>query len=102
MRTHTLLLAAIVLAASAVRLAAQAPAAPAAAPAAGPAVQPAAAAPAVQAGPAVTVGEATPVAGTAALGTDALGRSTVTVDFPNEDIRTLLLSISELFDLNIV
>jgi type IV pilus assembly protein PilQ len=59
-------------------------------------------APAAPPVPAVVVGEVAPATGAAAMSTDALGRDTVSVDFPDEDIRTLLLSISELFDLNII
>lgn len=56
--------------------------------------KPAAAEPAVVAAPAD--------AGAVTKGTDASGRDTLSVDFPDEDIRNILRNVSDLFELNII
>ena len=71
------------------------PAAPAAAPAATPAANPAAA------GAAAKPDEAA-AQGTATKGKDATGRDTLTVDFPDEDVRNILRTVADLFELNII
>jgi len=54
------------------------------------------------AGPQVVVEDTGPAAGVATLGTSASGQDTLTVDFPEEEIRTILRNVSDLFELNIV
>src|SRR5688572_14921325 len=41
-------------------------------------------------------------AGTATRKTDASGQDTLSVDFPDEDIRNILRNVADLFDLNLV
>lgn len=90
--------------ASAVRMFAQ-PAAPDAAPAAAPAA-PAAAAPAPAAladKPAAADAVKPETAGaTPTKGKDAAGRETLSVDFPDEDVRNILRNVADLFELNII
>jgi type IV pilus secretin PilQ/predicted competence protein len=99
----------LLLAALAVRSSAQtaAPAAPAAAgqagaPAAGTAAAPVVAAPAAPAGPQVVIGGNDANAGVATRGRDSAGRDTLSVDFPEEDIRGILRNVADLFELNII
>ena len=103
----------LLLAALAARSIAQtAPAAPAAAgqagapagatPAPGASAAPAASAPAAPATPAVIIGDNDPSAGVATRGRDAAGRDTLSVDFPEEDIRGILRNVADLFELNII
>src|SRR5581483_11703427 len=40
--------------------------------------------------------------GTAAKGKDASGRDTLSVDFPDEDVRNILRNVADLFELNII
>jgi type II secretory pathway component GspD/PulD (secretin) len=127
MNTRTPLITALALLAAltAVRVPAQQPAAPvnaepAAAPAATPAAdaaQPAEAAapapaapvaaeaaaitPAVQPAPAVLAAKADDAAAPA-RGKDAAGRDTLSVDFPDEDVRNILRNVADLFELNII
>ncbi len=53
-----------------------------------------------------TEGEVTVQGGSAgssaARGTDAAGRDTLSVDFPDEDIRNILRNVADLFELNII
>lgn len=99
MRTRTSLTVFALLAAlSAPRLPAQ-PATPPAAPA--PATDAPAAAPAAATPPAATVAAAD-AAGSASKGKDAAGRDTLSVDFPDEDIRNILRNVADLFELNII
>ncbi len=77
------------------RLLAQQPA-PAPAPDAPPPAAPAPAAPAVE-----IKSAAAPVTDPSARSRDA-GRDTLSVDFPDEDIRTILRNVADLFELNIV
>jgi type IV pilus assembly protein PilQ len=101
MRTRPLLLSALLATALVSRVAAQ-PAAPATAPAAtAPAVAPAAQ-PAPPAEPGVTIKGAEPQGGMATKGRDASGKDTLSVDFPDEDIRTILRNVADLFELNII
>jgi type II secretory pathway component GspD/PulD (secretin) len=73
------------------------PAAPKAAPAA---PAPPAAAPD---GPEMRIKDTEPVAGTAAKsGKDAAGHDTLSVDFPEEEIRNILRNVADLFELNLV
>jgi len=100
-RRHTLLAAALL--ASSITAFAQTPvAAPASAPAA--AVTPAPeAAPAAAANPAAVVIKDTDAAQTVATkGKDASGRDTLSVDFPEEDVRNILRNVADLFELNII
>jgi type II secretory pathway component GspD/PulD (secretin) len=41
-------------------------------------------------------------AGSATRGTDAIGRDTLSVDFPDEDVRNILRNVADLFELNII
>jgi type II secretory pathway component GspD/PulD (secretin) len=41
-------------------------------------------------------------AGTATKGRDAAGRDTLSVDFPDEDVRNILRNVADLFELNII
>jgi len=91
MRTHTLLLAML---SAAPLWAQQVPST--ATPAAVPAVPPAAATPPSVAPDAVTV-VATP-----AVASVAKGKDTLSVDFPDEEIRTILRNVADLFELNLV
>ncbi|HVS51894.1 MAG TPA: secretin N-terminal domain-containing protein [Opitutaceae bacterium] len=110
MRTLQLpsLAVAALLAASAVRGFAQAPAAenppaPAApapeAPA--PAAAPLADKPAAVEAPAASAPVAAPAAAPS-KGKDAAGRDTLSVDFPDEDVRNILRNVADLFELNII
>ena len=96
MNTSTLKIIVIALLAAlpALRVQAQQPAAPVAADAA--ANPPAGAAPVVAA-----VGQDA-VQGTATKSRDAAGRDTLSVDFPDEDIRNILRNVADLFELNII
>lgn len=63
------------------------------------------AAPAAQQAPAadlVIKDEAADAAGTATKGKDASGADTLSVDFPDEDIRNILRNVADLFELNLV
>ncbi len=80
----------------AARVLAQAPAQPAA---------PADAAPAAAAladKPAAESAAPSPAAAAAAKSKDASGRDTLSVDFPDEDIRNILRNVADLFELNII
>jgi type IV pilus assembly protein PilQ len=104
MSTRPLLLPALLAFALVGRAFAQpAPAAPVtpAAPAdqAAPAPAPAPAAPEE---PGVTIKNAEPQAPTATKGRDASGKDTLSVDFPDEDIRTIVRNVADLFELNII
>jgi type IV pilus assembly protein PilQ len=98
-RTPSFTLLALLAALPVTRVLAQAPAEPAApAP-----VAPAAPAPAAQ--PALADKPATPEttsAGSASKSRDASGRDTLSVDFPDEDIRNILRNVADLFELNII
>lgn len=62
-------------------------------------------APAAQQSPAadlVIKDEAKEAAGTATKGKDASGADTLSVDFPDEDIRNILRNVADLFELNLV
>lgn len=89
------------------RVLAQPPAPPAAQAAAQPEA-PATPAPAVSLAdkpaepPAASVATAPATAATAAKGKDSAGRDTLTVDFPDEDIRNILRNVADLFELNII
>ena len=77
---------------------APAPVAPAATPA--PAVAPA---PAVPAGPEVRIKDTEQAPSVAAKsGKDAAGHDTLSVDFPEEEIRNILRNVADLFELNLV
>lgn len=100
MRTRQLLsfaVIALLAAAPAVRVLAQA-APPAAAPQTPPPAAPEGAAPALADKPA----EAPKPDTAATKGKDAAGRETLSVDFPDEDIRNILRNVSDLFELNII
>ena len=71
----------------------QAPA-PAAAPAPAPAAAPEE--------PGVIIKSAEPQVPTATKGRDASGKDTLSVDFPDEDIRTIVRNVADLFELNII
>lgn len=80
-----------------------APAAEAAAPAADAAAPAADSAPAAPAAPAAAATPAAPAAAPAATRSrDAAGRDTLSVDFPDEDIRNILRNVADLFELNII
>src|SRR5262245_56904069 len=83
---------------------AQAPAAPAPAPAAAASVADRPAAPAADAAatPPAPVAVAAPAAAAATKGKDAAGRDTLSVDFPDFDIREILRNVADLFELNII
>ena len=92
---------------------AEAVATPPAAPAAAPVVEtqtaadaPAAARPAAPAAPApaaaALAAPADAPAGTATKGKDGAGRDTLSVDFPDEDVRNILRNVADLFELNII
>ena len=125
-RTRPIIALALLAALPALRVLAQQPAAPAPAPAevtatppAAPAATPtpapvaetqtAADAPA-SAAPAAAAPAATPVdpvapaapAGVATKGKDGTGRDTLSVDFPDEDVRNILRNVADLFELNII
>jgi type II secretory pathway component GspD/PulD (secretin) len=95
MNTRTLQITVIALLAAlpALRVLAQQPAAPVAADAA--ANPPAATAP-------VAGAIADTAQGTATKSRDAAGRDTLSVDFPDEDIRNILRNVADLFELNII
>ncbi len=104
-----LLLAALAARSSAQPAATAAPAAAgqAGAPAAGAVAAPAApvvAAPAAPAAPAaqVVIGNNDATAGVATRGRDSAGRDTLSVDFPEEEIRGILRNVADLFELNII
>jgi len=111
MRTRPLLLSALLVAALVARAAAQ-PAAPAAAtpvatPAAAPVLTPTpapapAAQPAAPADAGVIIKGTEPQGGMATKGRDSSGKDTLSVDFPDEDIRTILRNVADLFELNII
>jgi type IV pilus assembly protein PilQ len=118
MNTRTPLITAFALLAAlpALRVLAQQPAAPVAAEAA-PTVPPSAAptetaatttapvAPSTTASGGATVGLVKAddaVTGTATKSKDAAGRDTLSVDFPDEDIRNILRNVADLFELNII
>lgn len=46
--------------------------------------------------------QAAAAAGSASKGRDASGRDTLSVDFPDEDIRNILRNVADLFELNII
>jgi type IV pilus assembly protein PilQ len=52
--------------------------------------------------PGVTIKSAEPQAPTATKGRDASGKDTLSVDFPDEDIRTIVRNVADLFELNII
>jgi len=101
-RTPQTIIIALLAALPALRVLAQQPAAPAAAEAA--AIPPAAeAASAPAADPVAPAADAAAPAATAATRTrDAAGRDTLSVDFPDEDIRNILRNVADLFELNII
>lgn len=127
-RTPQTIILALLAALPALRVLAQQPAAPAAAEAAAtppaaesaavPATEAAApaasaaesAAPAVEAAapaadaaaPAAASAPAVPAAAPATRSRDAAGRDTLSVDFPDEDIRNILRNVADLFELNII
>lgn len=107
-----LLLSAALVARSVAQTAAPAAAGQAGAPAAGaaatgaaapaaPGAAPAGATPA-PAAPQIVIGDNDPSAGVATRGRDAAGRDTLSVDFPEEDIRGILRNVADLFELNII
>jgi type IV pilus assembly protein PilQ len=123
MRTRPILLSAVLTVVLAARLASQPapatepavvapPPAPVATdPAATPPAAPAAMAPAAAPTDAATAPAATPAAdaaiqdadkGIATKAKDAAGKETLSVDFPDEDIRTILRNVADLFELNII
>jgi type II secretory pathway component GspD/PulD (secretin) len=69
---------------------------------AAPAAAAAPAAPAAPAGPQVVIGDNDPSAGVATRSRDAAGRDTLSVDFPEEDVRGILRNVADLFELNII
>jgi type II secretory pathway component GspD/PulD (secretin) len=106
--TRHLTLSALLLALPALRLAAQqpAPATPAAGAQAGAATGAAAPesapAPSIAAPAGPVIGDADAAAGIATRGRDAAGRDTLSVDFPEEDIKGILRNVAELYDINII
>jgi type IV pilus assembly protein PilQ len=86
----------------AVRVVAQA--APANTPADAPAAAAATATPPAATSPAAAAkpDDATATPGVATKGKDAAGRDTLSVDFPDEDIRNILRNVADLFELNII
>jgi type IV pilus assembly protein PilQ len=105
-RTPLITVLALLAAVPAVRVLAQQPAAPAVAdatatppPATVPANDPAA--PTTPPGVAARPEDAA-VAGTATKTKDAAGRDTLSVDFPDEDVRNILRNVADLFELNII
>jgi type II secretory pathway component GspD/PulD (secretin) len=79
------------------------PAAPKSAPAASPASVAPAPAPAAPAGPEVKIKDTELAPGVAAKsGKDAAGHDTLSVDFPEEEIRNILRNVADLFELNLV
>jgi type II secretory pathway component GspD/PulD (secretin) len=101
MRTRLLLLTAIsAILAAATAVHAQTKAA--AKPAPPPDAQPAAAAPAPAQAPEVSVKETEAAPTAATKGKDTAGHDTLSVDFPDEEIRNILRNVAELFDLNLV
>jgi type IV pilus assembly protein PilQ len=109
MRTRLLLLSALLVSAVVVTARSQTTAAPAPAPApdtaAAPTAQPPApaVAPAPATGDQVTIKEPEPAhAVIAAKSNAASGKDTLSVDFPDEDIRNVLRNVADLFELNLV
>src|SRR5262245_31760637 len=103
MKTRTLLniiVTAMLAALPAIRVLAQQPAAPAPATAAPADPAQPSAAPAAASVPAVKTEDTTQ--GTATKGKDSAGRDTLSVDFPDEDIRNILRNVADLFELNII
>jgi type II secretory pathway component GspD/PulD (secretin) len=94
-RTLQIIVIAQLAALPALRVLAQQPAAPVAPEAT--ATPPAATAPATAV---ATAGDV--VQGTATKGRDAAGRDTLSVDFPDEDVRNILRNVADLFELNII
>lgn len=102
MKTRLFLLLAPAFFALASRAWCQAPAAPAEQPAPFNAtVAPAPATPAPAAGE-VTIKETEATHPTVAKGKDASGKDTLSVDFPDEDVRNILRNVADLFELNLV
>lgn len=52
--------------------------------------------------PEVTIKDTEPAAAAAKKGKDAAGKDTLSVDFPDEDIRNILRNVADLFELNLV
>ncbi len=104
-RTPQTIILALLAALPASRVLAQQPAAPAAAEAAAPDAAPAPSAPAAEAAadaaPAAASAPAAPAAATT-RSRDGSGRDTLSVDFPDEDIRNILRNVADLFELNII
>ena len=100
MRTRPLLLLALATAALASRAASQS--APASAGAVAPAPTTAAAAPAAPTQSEVTIKDDNARAPVATKGKDASGHDTLSVDFPDEDIRNILRNVADLFELNLI
>ena len=71
-------------------------------PAPGASAAAAAAAAAAPATPQVIIGDNDSSAGVATRSRDAAGRDTLSVDFPEEDIRGILRNVADLFELNII
>jgi len=99
MRTRTVFLSVVLLATFAARALAQPAPAAAEKPATPAQATPAPAAPAV---PAVVIKDSEPHASVATKTRDAAGRDTLSVDFPDEDIRTIVRNVADLFELNLV
>ncbi len=103
MTTRTPLLSVLLLFVLASTRAPAADAAPAAVPAATPAASAAAATATATATPAtVVIKDDDPHAKVATKGKDAAGRDTLSVDFPDEDVRNILRNVADLFELNLV
>ncbi len=115
MRTRLLLLSALIVSAVVVTARSQTPTAPATVPAPAPAdtstppppppaaVAAPAPAPAPAAGDQVTIKDAEPAHAVIATKTNsASGKDTLSVDFPDEDIRNVLRNVADLFELNLV
>ncbi|HWL15639.1 MAG TPA: secretin N-terminal domain-containing protein [Opitutus sp.] len=58
--------------------------------------------PAVPVEPQVTIQETHPAASPAVRGRDSAGKDTLSVDFPDEEIRNILRNVADLFELNLV
>jgi hypothetical protein len=93
-RTLPITVIALLAASPAIRVLAQQPAAPVAAEAA--------ATPPAGTVPVAAAVRADDTAGTASRTRDAAGRDTLSVDFPDEDIRNILRNVADLFELNII
>lgn len=102
MRTSQLPLLALTVAAFAARAVAQDGANPSTpTPATAPVVE--TATPAAAETPTVSIKDSeTSKSGTATKGKDATGKDTLSVDFPDEDIRNILRNVADLFELNLV